>query len=249
MLEINDRTGLGTTSLICAVYWPYTSGYANPLGAIFVLNSKKKTTDIFCIADFIPARLRTAAFGGRRPRLLKKTFLKPCRRAFAKNFQYLRRFLSSIYWGLGRENSTEMGRKMCVCLRGGGTAIFTRGGRFGGFFILFMNFLLWTLQRRLKRADMEPTLAGTFIHSCKTQKWNKEPVVPGTPAAENRRRRQAAPSLGPLTLSLTSGMHQASQIGKHFVDLQLLAFKCLWWHWCYFIAGFSPYCTLTKQII
>lgn len=135
-----------------------------------------------------------------------------------------------------------MGTKMCVCLRGGGTAIFTRGERFGGFFCL------WTSSRRLKRTDMEPTLAGTFIHSCKTKKWNKEPVVLGTPAAENRRRSQAAPSLGPLTSSLSSGMHQASQIGKRFVDLQFLAFKCLLLHWCYFIAGFNPYCTLTKQI-
>lgn len=34
---------------------------------------------------------------------------------------------------------------------------------------LLMNFLSLTLQLEMKRADLEPTLAGAFIRSCKTK--------------------------------------------------------------------------------
>lgn len=42
-------------------------------------------------------------------------------------------------------------------------------------------------------------------------------------------------------------MQQASQKGKHFVNLQFLVFKCSGLQWCYFTAGLNHY-ILTKQV-
>lgn len=44
---------------------------------------------------------------------------------FCENFYGLWWLFSCIYGGLGGENNTEMGTKICICLWAGSTAIFT----------------------------------------------------------------------------------------------------------------------------
>ena len=112
-----------------------------------------------------------------------------------------------------------------------------------------MNFLLWILQLKMKRADMKPTLAEAFIYSCKTKKWNKESVVLGIPGAENRNKRsQATLSLVPLTFECKQKHSPDFTERQALRGFAILVFKCFRLHWHYFIAGFNQYCVLTKQM-
>lgn len=192
-LEI-DRTELGTNSLTCAVSLQHTS-YFNSLGPFLSPSTPKGKQLMYFTSVW---RRAAASEGGDLD--FKKISENMLQEDFCENFYGLWWLFSCIYGGLGGENNTEMGTKICICLWAGSTAIFTRGERFGDFFCLWTASSCGLFSYRWKGQIPSQCWQGPSFIPVKLRNGNKEPVVLGTLGAENRRRRsQAALSLGPLT--------------------------------------------------